>query len=76
MDIFTYDREVFKRKLKSHTIGTSDVNFAYVVVGAMNARKSSPMMKEVAVLMNIMLELETSLYIVSIIMIGRVDIVK
>jgi hypothetical protein len=32
-DIFTYDREVFKRKLKSRSIGTSEVNFAYVVVG-------------------------------------------
>lgn len=33
MDIFTYDKEVFRRKLKSHQIETSDVNFAYVVVG-------------------------------------------
>jgi hypothetical protein len=33
MDVFTYDKQVFKRKLKSRTIKSSEVNFAYIVVG-------------------------------------------
>lgn len=33
MNILTYDKEVFKHKLKSRSENTSDVNFAYIVVG-------------------------------------------